>query len=74
MSFGKEIIWKRNGRFSSDSFCSDDVEDVGKKVDVPVVNPVSASMCQSGESSKLKPNDDDEELTLIKKSEFNMVE
>ena len=31
-------------------------------------------MCQSGESSKLKANDDDEVLRLIKRSEFNIVE
>ncbi|KAI5421776.1 hypothetical protein KIW84_045275 [Lathyrus oleraceus] len=53
-----------------------DVKEVAvtKTVEVPAVNPVSAPMCQSGESSKLKPNDDDEVLRLIKKSEFNMVE
>ncbi|KAI5419197.1 hypothetical protein KIW84_043391 [Lathyrus oleraceus] len=45
-----------------------------KKVEVPTVDPVSAPRCQSGESSSLKPNDDDEVLRLIKKSEFNMVE
>ncbi|KAI5441168.1 hypothetical protein KIW84_010579 [Lathyrus oleraceus] len=51
------------------------VEDcsVGKKVDVPVVDPVSAPKCQSRESSGLKPNDDDKVLHLIKKSEFNVV-
>ena len=38
------------------------------------MNSVSAPKCLSGESSKLKPNDDDEVLRLIKKSEFNMVE
>ncbi|KAI5445087.1 hypothetical protein KIW84_013370 [Lathyrus oleraceus] len=52
------------------------VEDVsvGKKAEIPVVDPVSAPMCQSGESSKLKTNDDDEVLRLIKRSEFNIVE
>ena len=52
------------------------VEDfsVNKKVDVPVVESVSAPRRQSGESSGLKPNDDNEVLRLIKKSEFNMVE
>jgi hypothetical protein len=43
-------------------------------VDVPVVESVSAPRCLSGESSGLKPNDDDELLRLIKKSEFNVVE
>ncbi|KAI5438373.1 hypothetical protein KIW84_024207 [Lathyrus oleraceus] len=47
---------------------------VNKKVDIPVVESVSAPRCQSGESSGLKPNDDDEVLRLIKNSEFNMVE
>ncbi|KAI5413512.1 hypothetical protein KIW84_057907 [Lathyrus oleraceus] len=47
---------------------------VGKKVEVPALDPVSAPKCQSGESSNLKPNDDDELLRLIKKSEFNVVE
>ena len=53
-----------------------EVEDVSacKKVDVPVVNQFSAPVCQSGESSKLKTNDDDEVLRLIRRSEFNMVE
>lgn len=32
------------------------------------------SVCQSGESNKLKASDDDEVLKLIKRSEFNMVE
>ncbi|KAI5397039.1 hypothetical protein KIW84_063023 [Lathyrus oleraceus] len=52
------------------------VEDstVSKKVDVPVVESFSAPRCHSGESSGLKPNDDDEVLRLIKKSKFNMVE
>jgi hypothetical protein len=47
---------------------------VNKKVEVLVVDPISASKCQSGESSNLKANDYDEVLCLIKKSEFNMVE
>jgi hypothetical protein len=47
---------------------------IGKKVETPVVNPVSAPMCQSDESSKLKTNDDDEVLRLIKRSEFNIVD
>ncbi|KAI5430587.1 hypothetical protein KIW84_034975 [Lathyrus oleraceus] len=53
-----------------------DVEDsiVSKKGQVPAVDPVSASKCQSGESINLKTNDDDEVLRLIKKSEFNVVE
>ncbi|KAI5435420.1 hypothetical protein KIW84_022013 [Lathyrus oleraceus] len=53
-----------------------DVEDltVSKKVEVPNVDPVSASKCQSRESINFKANDDDEVLRLIKKSEFNMVE
>ena len=41
---------------------------------LPCLNPVSAPMCQSGESSKLKANDDDEVLKLIKRSEFKIVE
>ena len=53
-----------------------DVEDstVSKKVKVPAANPVSASKRQSGESSNLKTNDNDEVLRLVKKSEFNMME
>jgi hypothetical protein len=43
-------------------------------VEVPAVDPVSASKHQSGESINLKTNDDDEVLRLIKKSEFNVVE
>lgn len=40
------------------------VEDVsmGKRYDVPTVNPVNAPTCQYGESSGLKINDDDEVL------------
>lgn len=51
------------------------VEDVlvGKKEEVPTVDPVSGTTCQSGESSGLKANDD-EVLSLIKRSEFNVVE
>ena len=66
----------RSGRVFGPIFSKEVVEDVsvGKKMDVPAVNPISAPMCQSGESSKLKSNDDDEVLRLIKKSEFNMVE
>jgi hypothetical protein len=47
---------------------------VSKKVEVPVENPVGCSKDKSGEASNLKPNDDDEVLRLIKRSEFNMVE
>ncbi|KAI5396378.1 hypothetical protein KIW84_062544 [Lathyrus oleraceus] len=65
----------RSGRVFGSVFPKnvDDVS-VSKKVDVPVVESVTAPKCQSGESSGLKPNDDDEVLRLIKKSEFNMVE
>ncbi|KAI5388794.1 hypothetical protein KIW84_074452 [Lathyrus oleraceus] len=38
-----------------------------KEVEVPVVDPVSASKYKSGESNNLKANDDDEVLRLIKK-------
>ena len=38
------------------------------------MNLVSAPTCRYGESSKLKTNDDDEVLKLIKKSKFNVVE
>lgn len=50
----------RSGRVFGLVFLKE-VEDVSasKKVDVPVENPVSAPVCQSGESNKLKPNDDD---------------
>ncbi|KAI5422149.1 hypothetical protein KIW84_045565 [Lathyrus oleraceus] len=60
----------RSGRVFGPIFPKEVVEDVSisKKVDVPTVNPVSAPMCQSGESSKLKPNDDDEVLRLIKRT------
>ena len=52
------------------------VEDmsVSKKAKIPVVNPISTPMCQFGESIKLKTNDDDEVLRLIKISEFNVME
>lgn len=53
-----------------------EVEDVvvSKKTEIPVANPVSTSVCQSDESSKLKAKDDDEVLKLIKRSEFNVME
>ena len=47
---------------------------VGKKVEVPNVDPVGCSKDKSGESSNLKANDDDEVLRLIKRREFNVVE
>ena len=47
---------------------------MGKKPDAPAVDLVNAPTCQSGESSGLKVNDDDEVLRLIKKSEFNIIE
>ncbi|KAI5428964.1 hypothetical protein KIW84_033817 [Lathyrus oleraceus] len=51
------------------------MEDVSKKADVHLVNLVNAPTCQSGESSglKVKYDDNDEVLRLIKKSEFNIV-
>ncbi|KAI5428160.1 hypothetical protein KIW84_033241 [Lathyrus oleraceus] len=63
----------RSGRVFGPVFPKD-VEDIDKKVEVPAANPVNAPKCQSGESSNLKPSDDDEVLRLIKKREFNMVE
>ncbi|KAI5417850.1 hypothetical protein KIW84_042463 [Lathyrus oleraceus] len=52
------------------------VEDVSvsKKADIPVANPVGAPTCQSGESSKLKTNDNDDMFRLIKRSEFNIFD
>lgn len=52
-----------------------ELEDVpaSKKAKILVENPVSSSMCKCGKSSKLKANDDDEVLKLIKRSEFNVV-
>lgn len=48
---------------------------VGKKADVPLVNPINAPICQSSEPISLKVEDDDDEaLRLIKKSEFNIAE
>ncbi|KAI5400399.1 hypothetical protein KIW84_065331 [Lathyrus oleraceus] len=47
---------------------------VGKRAEVPIVDPVGCSKDKSGESSNLKANDDDEVLRLIKRSEFNVVE
>ncbi|KAI5409734.1 hypothetical protein KIW84_055257 [Lathyrus oleraceus] len=47
---------------------------VGKKAEIPTVDPISAQTYQASESSKLKANDDDEVLRLIKTSEFNVVE
>ncbi|KAI5401970.1 hypothetical protein KIW84_066434 [Lathyrus oleraceus] len=65
----------RSGRVFGLVFLKE-VEDVSisKKVDMPMVNLISASVCQSGESNKLKTNDDDEVFRLIKRSEFNVVE
>ncbi|KAI5410512.1 hypothetical protein KIW84_055862 [Lathyrus oleraceus] len=65
----------RSGRVFGPVFPKN-VEDisVSKKVDAPVVDSVSAPKFQSGGSSSLKPNDDDEVLRLTKKSEFNMLE
>ena len=58
------------------SVFANNMEDVfvNKKVEVPAVESISDPKCQSAESTGLKPNDDDEVLRLIKKSEFNMVE
>ena len=66
----------RSGRVFGPVFPKEVIEDVsvGKKVDVPVTNLVSAPKCHSGESSNFKPGDDNEVLRLIKKSEFNVVE
>ena len=65
----------RSGRVFGPVFLKE-IEDAAasKKEEIPVENPVSTSVCQSGESSKLKANDDDEVLKLIKRSEFNVVE
>ena len=65
----------RSGRVFSPVFPKI-VEDVSvdKKAEVPAVNPVSAPMCQTSESSKLKANNDDVVLRLIKRSEFNIAE
>ena len=65
----------RSGRVFGPVFLKN-MEDlsVSKKVDLPVLESVSAPRCQSGELSGLKPNNDDEVLRLIKKSEFNVVE
>ncbi|KAI5418296.1 hypothetical protein KIW84_042798 [Lathyrus oleraceus] len=65
----------RRGRVFGSVFPKD-VEDsiVGKKVELPTADPVSASKHRFGESSNLKTNDDDEVLRLIKKIEFNVVE
>lgn len=64
----------RSGRVFSTVFPKT-VEDVsaGKKAEIPAFDPVSAPMCQSNESNKLKTNDDDQMLRLIKRSEFNIV-
>ena len=56
----------RGGRVFGPVFPKD-VEYVSKKVEVHVANLVSAPRCESGESSSLKPSDDDEVLRLIKK-------
>ncbi|KAI5398872.1 hypothetical protein KIW84_064310 [Lathyrus oleraceus] len=48
---------------------------IGKRAEVPSVDPVGCSRDKSGESSNLKANsDDDEVLRLIKRSELNVVE
>ncbi|KAI5427738.1 hypothetical protein KIW84_032954 [Lathyrus oleraceus] len=65
----------RSGRVFGPVFPKDKEESVvSKKVEVRVVDPVSASKGKSGESNDLKANDDDEVLRLIKRSEFNVVE
>ncbi|KAI5445534.1 hypothetical protein KIW84_013677 [Lathyrus oleraceus] len=65
----------RSGRVFEPVFPKDKEESVvSKNVEVPDVDPISASKGKSGESSILKANDDDEVLRLIKRSEFNMVE
>ncbi|KAI5436026.1 hypothetical protein KIW84_022456 [Lathyrus oleraceus] len=53
-----------------------EVEDAttSKNAEIPIMNPISTPMCQSGEYNKLKASDDDEVLKLIKRSEFNMVD
>ncbi|KAI5429250.1 hypothetical protein KIW84_034028 [Lathyrus oleraceus] len=65
----------RSGRVFGSVFPKN-LEDVSvnKKVKVPVVDPVSAPRCQSGESNGLKPNDDDEVLRLIKKTLQKVLE
>jgi hypothetical protein len=65
----------RSGRVFGPVFPKDKEESVvGKKVEVPVVDPVGTSKGKYGESSDLKANDDDKVLRLIKKNEFNVVE
>ncbi|KAI5408849.1 hypothetical protein KIW84_054612 [Lathyrus oleraceus] len=65
----------RSGRVFGPVFPKDKEESVvSKKVEVHIEDPVGFSKGKSGESSNLKPNDDDEVLRLIKRSEFNMVE
>ena len=66
----------RSSRVFGPVFPKEVIEDVsvGKKVDVPAANPVSAPMGQYGESNNLKPSDDDEVMRLINKSEFKVVE
>ncbi|KAI5445263.1 hypothetical protein KIW84_013485 [Lathyrus oleraceus] len=64
-----------SGRVFRSVFPKDkEVSVVGKKVEVLVVDPVSASKGKSGESSDLKANDNDEVLRLIKRSELNKLE
>ncbi|KAI5402948.1 hypothetical protein KIW84_050517 [Lathyrus oleraceus] len=55
----------RSSRVFGLVFPKEGIEDVsiGKKVDVPVANTISAPKCQSGESSNLKPSDDDKRST-----------
>ncbi|KAI5395544.1 hypothetical protein KIW84_061918 [Lathyrus oleraceus] len=65
----------RSGRMFGLVFPKDKEESVvGKKVEVPAVDPINDSKGKSGESRDLKANDDDEVVRLIKRSEFNMVE
>ena len=55
-----------SGRVFGPVFPKDKEESVvSKKVEVPVEDLVSFSKGKSGESSNLKPNDDDEVLRLI---------
>ncbi|KAI5434816.1 hypothetical protein KIW84_021581 [Lathyrus oleraceus] len=72
-AFDKDVPY--HGRVFGPVFPKE-VEDVSiiKKVDMLAVNPVSAPVCQSGESSKLKPNNDDGVEALQKVLEQAYVE
>lgn len=75
VSITNKVRVTRSGRVFNPIFPKDvEGAPVGKKAKVPTVDPISAPFFQYGESSRLKANDDDYVLRLIRRSEFNILE